>query len=177
MRIEDCFFLGSITKKHGTSGDVVVYLDTDQPNAYTNLESVLIRRGGDLIPFFISDITPLKEHQFRFTFEEINSIEEAESWIDSELYLPLALLPPLSGKKFYFHEVIGFEVIQNQSESIGLIQEVLDRPTQPILVIKDSNDTEILIPAIDEFIDSIDRPEKKLYIQAPEGLIDLYRNP
>ncbi len=176
MRIEDCFFLGSITKKHGTSGDVVVYLDTDQPQAYTELESVLIRRGGDLIPFFISDITPLKENHFRFTFEEINSIEEAESWIDSELYLPLAILPPLSGKKFYYHEIVGFEVIQNSSNSIGIVQEVLDRPTQPIFVILGSNEKEILIPAIDEFIESIDRAEKKLYIQAPEGLIDLYLN-
>jgi len=175
MRIEDCFFLGSITKKHGTSGDVVVFMDTDQPQAYTQLESVLVKSDGGLVPFFIEKITPLKEQQYRFTFEEIKTISEAQEWIGAELYLPLTLLPPLDGKKFYYHEVIGFQVIAESQGEIGIIAEVLDRPSQPLIAITSDQGEEILVPAIDDFILSIDREQKKLYIQVPEGLIDLYR--
>ncbi len=175
MRIEDCFFLGSITRKHGTSGDVVVYMDTDQPQAYTQLESVLVKSDGGLVPFFIEKITPLKEQQYRFTFEEIQSISEAEEWIGAELYLPLTLLPALDGKKFYYHEVLGFEVEDAIEGTIGTIDEVLDRPSQPLIALSSPEGEEILIPAIDDFIQKIDREQKKLYIQVPEGLIDLYR--
>ena len=38
----------------------------------------------------------------------------------------------------------------------------------------DNNGIEILIPAVDEFLDTIDRENKIIYVQAPEGLIEIY---
>ena len=58
---------------------------------------------------------------------------------------------------------------------VGICEDVLDQTAQPIFKIADG-DTEILIPAVDEFIVSIDRDKKIIHITTPEGLIDLYRN-
>jgi 16S rRNA processing protein RimM len=172
MRLEDCFFLGTITKKHGTNGGLVLKLDTDRPENYYNLESALLNIDGELIPFFISDCTVIKTDQLRLFFEEI-SPRETDRLLGIEVFLPLDKLPKLSGKNFYYHEVINFKAIDAAKGHFGEIVQVIDRPEQPIFEIAQGEKL-IYIPAIDLFIESIDRTEKVIYLNCPEGLIDLY---
>ena len=83
------------------------------------------------------------------------------------------MLPKLEGNRFYFHEVRGFKVVDSVYGDIGVLQEVIEYPAQPLFQVM-KNGTEILIPVIDEVIDRVDRELKTLYITAPNGLIDLY---
>ena len=87
--------------------------------------------------------------------------------------VPLDLLPKLEGNKFYFHEVVGFRVIDEEKGDIGTLQQVIDYPAQPLFQIM-KNGVEILVPVIDQVIRRVDREQKTLYIAAPNGLIDLY---
>jgi 16S rRNA processing protein RimM len=88
--------------------------------------------------------------------------------------LPLQRLPKLKGNKFYFHEVIGFEVIDKTKGVIGNIDKIMDHPAQPILQILHNTGKEILIPIADDIVLDVDRKNKQICIQAPDGLIDLY---
>jgi 16S rRNA processing protein RimM len=166
------FYLGKVTKPFGYKGDLVIYIDADNPQDYKKLESVLIETEGELIPFFID----------RFEFKSANNVivhfkdmgpDESHQLVNNNLYLPLSALPVLTGNKFYFHEVIGFTVIDQERGDIGTIQSFLEFPTQSIMCI-DFGGKEILIPVIDQFIKEVSRTEKKMMIVAPEGLIDLY---
>ena len=107
MQKEDCFYLGKIVKKHSFKGEVVIKLDTDEPDLYENLESVFVDLGNNLVPFFIEKSTLSKGTMFRVKFEDVDTEADAEAILRSEVYLPLDLLPKLSGDKFYYHEVIG----------------------------------------------------------------------
>ena len=69
--------------------------------------------------------------------------------------LPLTLLKPLRGKKFYFHEVIGFKVI-SEKKVIGIINKINDLSPQPIFEIKNKNRI-ILVPIHNDFIIKINR--------------------
>jgi 16S rRNA processing protein RimM len=94
--------------------------------------------------------------------------------VNAELYLPLSTLPKLEGNKFYYHEIIGFTVVDAEAGEVGVIEEVNDQSAQVLLVIKEGF-REILFPVVDELIDKLDRKEKKIYVRFPEGLLDLYQ--
>ena len=78
----------------------------------------------------------------------------------------------LSGNKFYYHEIIGFKVIDKNSGKIGKAINVNDQTSQPLLIVE-KNDKEIMIPLIDEFLLKFDRKEKKLIFELPEGITNL----
>ena len=173
MRKEDCFYLGKIAKKFSFKGEVLIYLDTDEPELYENLESLFIDFNEQLIPFFIKEASLHRSDFLRVRFEESNSEEDADRLVGSEIYLPLTMLPKLEGNKFYYHEITNFEVIDTTEGAIGKLVRVNDSNYQPLFEI-DFNGTEILVPMIDELIDKVDREHKKLYIHVPPGLLYLY---
>ncbi|WP_019670590.1 ribosome maturation factor RimM [Eudoraea adriatica] len=173
MQKEDCFYLGKIVSKHSFKGEVLVKLDTDEPEIYENMESVFVSIGNNLVPFFIEKCYLHKSNLLRIRFEDISSEADADRIIGSHLYLPLEFLPKLSGNKFYYHEIIGFEVIDSQHGNIGSIIAVNDSVSQALFEVK-KGDKELLIPVADNIIDEVDRANKILYVTTPEGLVDLY---
>ena len=175
MRKEECFYLGKIVKKHSFKGEVIIKLDTDEPELYRNMESVFVDLGGNLVPFFIQKSSLSKGIQLRIKFEDVNTEDEAESILRSEIYLPLDLLPKLEGNKFYFHEVIGFKVVDANFGEVGIIVNINDSAAQPLFEI-DREGNEVFIPLIDDFIQKVDREQKEILVETPEGLINLYLN-
>lgn len=175
MELKDCFYLGKITKRYSFKGELIISLDTDEPEIYKNLKSVFININGRLIPYFIEKSKSQKKSTLRVKFEDINSEEEALFIINKEVYLPLENLPKLKGKKFYYHEIIGYNVVDTNHGNIGLVVKVEDKTSQSIFIVKNTG-KEILIPVNDNIIQMINRKNKTIHITAPNGLIDLYLN-
>ncbi len=173
MRKEDCFELGIISRTHGTKGGLVLFLDVDQPSDYYQLESVLVEYGDELIPFFITSLDPGAKQQVFVKFEDIDTQEEAGSLQGCTLWLPLANLPKLDGKKFYYHEVKGFTVVDVNKGEIGTLTQIIDLSVNPLFSI-DHDGKEILVPVNDQFIIEVRRKERQLIIEMPEGLLELY---
>ena len=175
MRKEDCFYLGKIVRKHSFRGEVVAKLDTDEPELYQDLESVFVALGNELVPFFMEESLLQKGNQLRIRFEDIESEEAADTIMGAGLYLPLEFLPKLTGNKFYFHQIIGFDIEDVHYGYVGVITGVNDSSAQPLFEIN-SNGVNFLIPMIDDFIKKVDRVNKKIVVESPAGLIDLYLN-
>lgn len=173
MQKEECFYLGKIAKKFSFKGEVLAYLDTDEPGLYENMESVFVEINKDLIPFFIEQSSLHKNDFLRIKFEDVESEEEADRIIGCGLYLPLSFLPPLEGNKFYYHEVIGFQIEDNKHGIVGEIFAVNDSTAQPLFEVQ-KGENEILIPMIDDFIEKVDRLNKKIIMNLPDGLLDIY---
>ena len=173
MKKEDCFYLGKIVKKYSFKGELLAKLDTDEPELYENLDAIFIDLRGNLVPFFVESQQLHKSDLLRLNFEDVDSEADADALLKCDLYLPLDLLPKLEGNKFYFHEVIGFKITDENFGEVGIIKSVNDITAQALFEI-DRNNIEILIPMNDEFIVNVDRENKTVYVNTPEGLIDLY---
>lgn len=173
MRKEDCFYLGTIVKKFSFKGELLAKLDTDEPEYYENLESVFVALGNNLVPFFIEKSSLQKSNLLRLKFEDVNTESEANHLLKCELYLPLKLLPKLEGNKFYFHEIVGFTMEDENYGLVGTIKGVNDSTAQALFEVE-KDGKEILIPMNDEFIVEVNKKAKKITVKTPEGLIDLY---
>lgn len=173
MEIKDCFYLGKIVKKYSFKGELLIKLDTDQPDLYDNLNAVFISVGSTFLPFFIESSQLHKSDLLRVQFEDVENEADADALLKSDVYLPLELLPKLEGNKFYFHEVIGFTIKDINYGEVGILKGINDSTSQALFEI-DRDGIEILIPMNDEFISKVDRENKTIEVKTPEGLIDLY---
>ena len=173
MKKEDCFYLGKIVKKYSFKGELLVNLDTDQPQLYTNIKSLFLDINNRLIPYFIKESQLHKSNLLRIKLEDINSESEAKELIRKKVYLPLNLLPKLVGNAFYYHEVLGFEIWDKDLGKVGILKGVNDQSSQALFEIE-RNGIEVLIPVHDEFIITIDRNKRIITVKTPPGLIDLY---
>lgn|SRR5690606_14699734 len=173
MQKSDCFYLGKIVSKYSFKGEVLVKLDTDEPEIYENMESVFVSLGNTLVPFFIEKCTLHKSSLLRIHFEDVENEAEADNIMGASLYLPLKFLPELTGNKFYYHEVIGFILRDSVHGDIGTVQGVNDTTAQALFE-AEKDGKQLLLPITDDIVKKIDRENKTIHVVAPEGLVELY---
>jgi 16S rRNA processing protein RimM len=176
MNIDACYQLGYIVRTHGVKGQVVAFFDVDYPEDYEELESVFLQINGKLVPFFIDALDLQPDGRIIIKFEDVHSIVEAEKLKSIPLYLPLNALPELAEDQFYFHDIIGYTVVDETLGELGLIKEIYEMPFQDLMAM-DYKGVEVLIPVQDQLIIRADKAAQKLYVNLPEGLVDIYTNP
>ncbi len=173
MQKKDCFYLGKIVTKYSFKGELVIKLDTDEPELYANMDAIFVEMGSNLVPFFMERSLLQKGNQLRVKFEDVDSETDANALLKLDVYLPFDLLPKLEGNKFYYHEVIGFILKDTNHGDVGTIVGINDTTAQPLFEVE-RGDIELLIPMIDDFIKKVDRKNKTILVETPEGLIEMY---
>lgn len=173
MKQDELFQLGKIVRTFGTKGEVMFQIDAEIFSRIKKLESVYLKINENLIPFFIELIQPKAKGQVMVKFLDVDNSEDATLLAGCDIYIPIALLPKQKGTQLYSIEIEGYTVIDANRGETGIVRTVLEMPQQALLAI-DYKGKEILIPVVDEIVKRIDRKTKKIYIEAPEGLIELY---
>lgn len=170
---KDRFFnLGKITRLHGYKGAMMLFLDVDDPSIYYELDGIFFEQGGTMVPWFIERFDP-RGNQAVIELEGIDSEEGAIPFVDKQVWLPLELLPKLSGKQFYFHEVIEFTLTDLTFGEVGKITAITEHPTNPLFIC-DHHGKEVLIPMNDEQIVEVNREKQLIVTDLPEGLVEMY---
>ena len=176
MLVEDCFYLGYFSKVIGTKGELALKLDVDSPASYLDLDGLFIQMFPtvkNLVPFFIKESSLQNNGLLRCALEDVNDQEMAKSLFGKSAFLSLDKLPALGDQQFYFHEISNYEVYDSVKGAIGHVEKVIEYSTSNLLSII-HGEKEILVPITDETIERIDKSAKKIYLNCPEGLIDLY---
>lgn len=175
MRIDDCYQLGYVTKPHGLHGEVHIFLDVDFPEEYNKLESVFVAYKNapqTLVPFFI-DTLKLSGSKAIVKFEDIDTIEQAETLKEAQLFLPLEALPKLQEGQFYYHEIIGYTVHDKNEGELGVIQEIYALAGQDAIAMEYQG-KEVLIPINDAIVLSADHEKQIVHVDLPDGLLAIY---
>lgn len=173
MNKADCFHLGYVAKLHGFKGEVSLFLDVTNPEDYETLDAVFIEINGQLSPFFVTEFKLKNKGFAAVKFEGVNSENDARILLRKNLFLPAQILPQLSGKNFYDHEVVGFTVIDVNYGEVGIVETIIDLQVNPLIQIMNGS-KEVLVPLIDGMVQNVDREKKTMTINAPAGLIELY---
>jgi 16S rRNA processing protein RimM len=85
-------------------------------------------------------------------------------------------LPKLSGKQFYYHEIIGYNILDENDNDCGVIRSVNDQTAQTYFI-TNLDGKEVVIPVIKDWIIEVNREERYIKMQLPEGLIDVFLVP
>lgn len=172
MQLDDCFEIGYVLKPHGLKGAVHILLDVDDPAKYNNMESVIVKIDGNLVPFFISTIQ-INGKKGIIHFEEVNSLDEANALKSCLLLLPISALPKLAQNQFYYHDVIGFTIVDQNHGSLGVIENIITGGNQD-LICMEYRGKEILIPIVDDIVSHASHETKEVYVCLPDGLLEIY---
>lgn len=172
MKKEDCFHYGKIIKTHGFKGELTVSVLIDIPGILEKTESVFIEIEGLLVPFFIESFNYSGNNSFTIKFESIDSDEKSRRLCQNNIWIANELLPEKIKKQKELFNFTGFRIIDKTKGEIGTLLDIIEMPQQQLLQI-DHHGKEILIPVAEEFISKIDKKNKIIYINTPEGLIEI----
>jgi 16S rRNA processing protein RimM len=167
--------IASITKAHGTRGEVVVIPDFDFEIDENQLYFLKNNRG---------DFYPVRFEQFRtiskggktsffVLLTGINDRNSAEELRGCSLYSETDPQEHSEMRDPTVFDSIGFEII-DRNERIGVVTEVLDNPAHPILVISHEPDNhQFMVPFVSVYIDDIDFKNRLVYVSDIQELITL----
>lgn len=165
--------VGKIVNTHALKGEVKVISSTDFPEErFATGSKLLIMRGNQIVKEVT--VESAREHKgaYLVKFEEIKGIEEAEQLKNLQLRVDEQYLNELDEGEFYFYEIVGCEVFDENNNKLGEVTEILQTGANDVWVVKNDLGKDHLIPYIDDIVKSIDVENKRIEIELMEGLIN-----
>lgn len=159
----------------GIKGQLRAKLDVFDIQEYKKQKELFLAERGskNLVPYRVLAVEIRSDSEMVILLEGIDSREKAADMVGYTLYLHESKLPKLRGNKFYYFEVIGFTIQDENLGTLGTITNIFDMPAQDIIAMNYQN-KEVLIPITDEFILQPDRENRILHTRLPEGLVEVY---
>ncbi len=174
MTPKDHVHMGIITRPHGIRGELCVDWYADSPEFLR--QTFYLQRGDE--PLRKVESARVRMHKGRplLTLPFIQDRTAAESMRGANIYVHRNSLPELSPEEMYLYDIIGYNIIIEQSEQCVGTLEAVQFPSeeQMLWVIRANAGYEILFPAVEEFIVSFDEEKQSVLINPPEGLLELY---
>ncbi|CAM4038810.1 ribosome maturation factor RimM [Lederbergia lenta] len=168
------FNVGKIVNTHGINGEVRVISNTDfAEERYAPKSSLHLFMPGkkEAIPLTVKSHRVHKNFDL-LKFEGYENINDVVHWKNSILKVTEEQLSDLPKGEYYFHEIIGCEVVTMDNEVIGSVKEILTPGANDVWVVTRENGKDVLIPYIDEIVMDISIENKKITIKLMEGLIE-----
>lgn len=174
---EDLIEIGVYNKPHGINGEISATFDYDI-DIISSYNCFISEINGIFVPFFAENIRPKSNETLLLKIEGINDDKSVKLLVNHKIY---AMKSSFKDARNAFDEnsdeisidyFIGFKINNNEKDVIGKIIDV-DCSTENYLFVVECKDSNILIPATDDFIIDIDFDKKILTMCLPEGILDI----
>jgi len=159
--------IGTIVSPWGLKGHIKVTVETDFPQRFSSSSRVYIDRQ-----IMVIDEAAWHKGQVFVKLHGVDTEEAADELVGHIIEVHHSQLFNLENDVYFHFQLIGLEVITSVGDAIGKISEILSVASADVYVIN-GNGGEILIPATDEIIKSIDLDKGVMIIEPMAGLLDL----
>ena len=167
--------IGQIMNTHGVKGEMKVKVYSDSLDRFEGMAQIYIssdEEGADRRTLTIDHIRYQKD-MVLMKFAEINNMTDAEKMKGSFLQVPEMDLPALPDGRYYIYQLEGITVWENEI-CYGELTEVLQPGCNDVYVVR-GNKRELLIPALKTVIKSVDLEKRRMEVELPAGLLELYQ--
>ena len=153
--------VGKINGFFGLQGWVKVFSYTNPRTNILNYSPWSIKVDGN---FQSIDITSGREQSKTIVahIKGIDNREDSQKFIGQDIYINKEQLPELTQGEYYWHELIGFDVINKDGEQLGTVDYFVETGANDVLVVKGKK--EYWIPYIEPFLVSIDSKNNKILV-------------
>lgn len=167
------FNVGKIVNTQGLQGEMRVLSVTD-------FAEDRFKKGSELALFddkdqFVSVVTIAKHRKHKnfdiIKFKDMNHINDIEKYKGFSLKVAEEHLTDLDDGEFYYHEIIGLDVYEND-HLIGQIKEILQPGANDVWVVKRKGKRDLLLPYIPPVILNVDIANHRVDVDVLEGLDD-----
>ncbi len=167
--------LARILRPHGVRGDFVVQIVTDFPDRLNDLDAVYVGTDpSDPRRLAEQHVTWARRHrndQWLIHLEGIDDRDEADHFRSQYICVSLADAVPLEADEVYLFQVIGLDVHTVEGENLGKVVDIIETGANDVYVIRGEAYGEILIPAIESVIRSINVEASLMTVELPAGLL------
>jgi len=171
--------IARVAKVQGRIGEVAAELHTDFPERFEQRRTLYAWTAGSnqRRELHLEEFWPHKGGMV-FKFEGVDSIEDAEKLLGSELQIPATERAELEEGAFYVSELLGCLVVEtSQADAVRNIGTVVDvnfgAGTAPLLIVNSDSGKEFMIPFVESFTKKLDVKGKRIEMQLPEGMLEL----
>ncbi len=162
----DSLIVGRILAPWSIRGEVKVEVLTDFPERFAPRKVVYLNTS----PLEIESCRYHKHHLI-LKLVTIDSIEAAEKLRGQDLTIPSSELYALPEGQYYTFQLIGLKVVTTEGQTLGRVTDIMSTASNDVYIVEGKRG-EILIPAIEDVVKSIDLKKGKMVIEAIEGLLD-----
>lgn len=164
--------VGKSKKPHGVEGGLRMHIEENMIGEVMNAEVLFLLVDGREAPFFVDLI--VNDSPLVIKFEEVDSREDAFRLVNKEVFMRKTDIQEVVESEVPgFRQMEGFTIEDTQIGIIGAIEQIVELPEQ-LMAIINKEGTDVLIPLNDQFIQDIQAEEKKIIMDLPEGLLDLF---
>ncbi|MFA6999401.1 MAG: ribosome maturation factor RimM [Victivallaceae bacterium] len=172
MNKETCLLLGTITKANRKTGQLTISIGQQPAERFAEVRTLFLDIDGGLVPFFVDQQSGSGSGQLRVWLQDYKTPEAAQQLTGYKVYIAEDDLPATPPNQLYHHQLTDYTVVDKTAGELGQITDLIESTEQALLQVAHNGD-EILIPFVDDFVVKIDKRKKTLYLDLPEGLIDL----
>lgn len=193
---ENKVHIGKVIDAHGIRGDIYCLIFSGDSNWISKLKVLSLSCSQKTQNFDVKKIKAFKKG-FIATLENLNDRNQAEEYKGCEVWVEASLFVSRDGESLYLSELLKFSVIDRCLGQIGIIETFSSNAWQDLLVLTGQSDEDkmeatsgsnghseknggqglsqikIEIPFVKEFVTQIDYANKIVYMNLPEGLLEI----
>lgn len=158
--------VGKIRRPHGVKGEILMEVHTDFPERLISGKIVFV---GDIYREHIFASTRQHALGMIVKIQGIDDPETAGELRNQMVYVKTGDLPQLPEGEFYLHMIIGFRVVDETGNLLGILQEILETGANDVYLVKaEQSQEELLLPAIESVILDVNLEKREILVRLPE---------
>lgn len=170
--MEEFLSIGKILNFHGIQGEAKVGYSANKEHQLIAFKNVIAVKDSQNIPLTIEKIRFHKTIAI-VKFKEISSVNEISELKGAYIKVPKEKLKAyLEKDEYYTDDLIGMKAFDTNNNYIGNIVNIAGTNNDDLLVVKDQEGKEYLVPFVKELVPEVLIEEKKVIINKIPGLLD-----
>ena len=159
MNNQNFVIIGKIEDAFGYDGKLKVVLLAPH-RLWEQLKKVYLKRkGGEYVPFEV-ERAEVRGKKAYLKLKGIDTEEDALKAVGAHIYYPEEELPKLKSGEYYYYQLVGAEVYDEEGNKLGSVQYIHDSGMYPLLVLEN----ERLIPFTKNFVLKVEPENKKIVV-------------